>query len=113
MKIKKNLIKLYIYIIIIKFKIYIHISKININIYIYILKKKKKKKAIDNSKLSKAVLVHYCDELYGISKETTGVKTIVYYNVLKAIAGIACQINKKEVNTFDHTFFIFLFFFMK
>jgi len=54
-------------------------------------------KAIDNTKLSKAVLVHYCDELYGISKETSGVKTIIYHNVLKAITSIACQINKKEI----------------
>ncbi|ORX86288.1 hypothetical protein BCR32DRAFT_290137 [Anaeromyces robustus] len=54
-------------------------------------------KAIDNAKLSKAVLVHYCDELYGISKETSGVKTIIYHNVLKAITTIACHINKKEI----------------
>lgn len=54
-------------------------------------------KAIDNPKLSKAVLVHYCDELYGISKETSGIKTKIYHNVLKAITSIACQINKKEI----------------
>jgi len=42
-------------------------------------------------------LVHYCDELYGISKETSGVKTIIYHNVLKAITSIACQINRKEI----------------
>jgi len=54
-------------------------------------------KAIDNGKLSKAILVHYCDELYGISKETSGVKTIIYHNVLKAITTIACHINKKEI----------------